>query len=201
VVTVPNLLLLPLRADQEVVETVVEARCDRAALVAAYGELAPAVQRFLRDLLGDAVLAADATQETFVRAFRRVDEVPPDTHLPAWIFGIARNVSLETRKALGRARRVMVRQDPAAAARIPDPSPSSPETALLDREALVVVDRALSRLGEDRRAALLLRFDHGLPYDQIARAMGWSLAKVKVEIFRARAVLREALEEYRRGVL
>ncbi len=199
-VTVPNLRLLPLTAEQEVVENPDEARCDRAALTALYGQLAPAVQRFLRDLLGDPVLAADATQETFVRAFRRVDEVPPGTRLPAWVFGIARNVSLEAHKARGRARRVMVREDPVASARVADPSSRSPEAALLDREALEVVDRELARLNQDRRAVLLLRLDHGLAYDEIARAMGWSLAKVKVEIFRAREVLREALEEYRGGV-
>jgi RNA polymerase sigma-70 factor (ECF subfamily) len=178
-------------------------RADRAALAALYGELAPRVHRFLRDLLGDGTLAADATQETFVRAFRRVDDVPPGTRLPAWVFGIARNVSLEARKARGRARRVMVEDDGlghgAASARVADTSLPSPEAALLDREALVVVDRALALLSEDRRAALLLRLDHGLSYDEIARAMEWSLAKVKVEIFRAREVLRATLEEYRGG--
>ncbi len=78
----------------------------------------------------------------------------------------------------------------------------SPETQLLDREAVVVVTRALAQLPEDRRAALLLRLDHGLRhYDEIARAMGWSLSKVKVEIFRAREVLRATLGcgQYRGG--
>jgi RNA polymerase sigma-70 factor (ECF subfamily) len=46
---------------------------------------------------------------------------------------------------------------------------------------------------------LLLRCDHGLAYDEIAPLMGWSLSKVKVEIFRAREVLRATLQEYRGG--
>lgn len=174
--------------------------CDRAALAALYPEIAPSVQRFIGDLLFDRGLAADATQETFVRAFRRVADVPRGTHLAAWVFGIARNVALEARKAFGRARRVMVEDAGAACAVVADVRARSPEAQLLDREALVVVARALERLSEDRRAALLLRMDHGLSYDAIAVAMGWSLAKAKVEVFRAREVLRATLEEYRGGV-
>jgi RNA polymerase sigma-70 factor (ECF subfamily) len=156
------------------------------------------VHRFLADLLGDLALASDATQETFVRAFRRVDQLPPGTRMVPWVFGVARNVSLELRKARGRVRRIVVDGETAADA-VADPSVRSPEAALLDREALVVVERALARLPDERKAALLLRLDHGLSYDDIAGAMGWSLAKVKVEIFRAREVLRATLKEYRGG--
>jgi RNA polymerase sigma-70 factor (ECF subfamily) len=174
-------------------------RCDQAALQAAYAELAPRVFRFQRDLLGDAALATDATQETFIRAFRRVDNVPPETRLAAWVFGIAHRVSLEFRKARGRSRRVVVPAENPSAIAAPDWGARTPEAELLDREALRVVQRALERLPAERRAALLLRLDHGLSYEEIAQATGWSLAKVKVEIFRAREVLRATLEEYRGG--
>jgi RNA polymerase sigma-70 factor (ECF subfamily) len=43
---------------------------------------------------------------------------------------------------------------------------------------------------------LLLRLDHGMSYDDIAVTMGCSLAKVKIEIFRAREVLRATMAEY-----
>lgn len=209
-VTVPPLRVLPLPADSGLAEAVDAeadagswaegAPCDRAALAALYAELAPAVHRFLRDLLRDDALAADALQEAFVRAFRKVDTVPRGTRLAAWVFGIARNVSLELRKARGRARRVLVQEDARVACRVADLRARSPEAQLLDREAVVVVARALAALPEDRRAALLLRLDHGLSYDEIARVMGWSLSKAKVEVFRAREVLRATLDAYRGGV-
>jgi RNA polymerase sigma-70 factor (ECF subfamily) len=172
--------------------------CDHATLVSMYGELAPRVHRFLRDLLGDATLASDATQETFVRAFRRVEELPRTTRLVPWVFGVARFVALEMRKARGRVRRV-IDDGVEADDRAMDTRARTPEDTLLDREAVAVVERALGRLPEERRAALLLRCDHGLAYDEIAPLMGWSLSKVKVEIFRAREVLRATLEEYRGG--
>lgn len=209
-VTVPPLRVLPLPAEglAEAVDAEADgeswvaddAPCDRAALAALYAELAPSVHRFLRDLLRDDALAADALQEAFVRAFRRVDTVPRGTRLAAWVFGIARNVSLELRKARGRARRVMVQEDARLACRVADLRARSPEAQLLDREAVIVVARALAALPEDRRAALLLRLDHALSYEEIARAMGWSLSKAKVEVFRAREVLRATLDAYRGGV-
>lgn len=208
--TVPRLRVLPLQSEPGLADAVdadadgeswaTDSPCDRAALAALYPELAPSVHRFLRDLLRDDALAADALQEAFIRAFRRIATVPHGTRLAAWVFGIARNVSLELRKARGRARRVLVQEDARVACRIADLRARSPEAQLLDREAVVVVTRALEQLPEDRRAALLLRLDHGLSYDEIARAMGWSLSKAKVEVFRAREVLRATFDAYRGGV-
>jgi RNA polymerase sigma-70 factor (ECF subfamily) len=176
-----------------------EPRSERVEMAVLYAKLAPAVHRFLRDLLGDAALAADATQETFVRAFRRYDTLEDCGRVAPWIFGIARNVSLELRRARGRARRVIVDGDGEADCEARAKT-RTPEAELLDREAVRVVASALERLSEDRRAALLLRLDHGLAYDEIAELMGWTLAKVKVEIFRAREVLRATVEEYERCV-
>jgi RNA polymerase sigma-70 factor (ECF subfamily) len=185
-------------ADGEVSTVSSAMACDHATLVSMYGELAPRVHRFLGDLLGDQTLASDATQETFVRAFRRVDDLPRTTRLVPWVFGVARFVALEMRKARVRVRRV-IDDGVAADDRAVDTRVRTPEDALLDREAVAVVERALGRLPEERRAALLLRCDHGLAYGEIAPLMGWSLSKVKVEIFRAREVLRATLEEYRGG--
>jgi RNA polymerase sigma-70 factor (ECF subfamily) len=171
---------------------------NRSALIAGYSELAPRVHRFVSDLLGDRTLASDATQETFVRALRKVDGLPPGTPIVPWVFGVARRVSQELQRARGRGRRVMVDTEPDDE-RVVDGSARSPEAALLDREALTVVARALDRLPEDRKAALLLRLDHGLAYAEIADVMGWSLAKTKVEVFRAREVLRGCFEQWRGG--
>ncbi len=169
----------------------------RARTTALYAAHGARVHRFLRDLLGDAALAADATQETFVRAFRQIDAFDATRAAIPWLLGIARNVSLEVRRARMRRERVIVRdgldvraQDAAAA--------GSPETELIGREAVRVVGAALEQLSEERRAMLLLRLDHGLAYEEIARVMGFSLSKVKVEIFRAREILRATLEEYER---
>lgn len=163
---------------------------DRAALHALYARFAPQVGRFLADLLGDRAAAADATQETFVRAFRRLGTLRDDARLAPWLFGIARYVYLEHKKA---RRRDAEPEDDGRVER------TTPESMLLGREAAGVVSRALSGLSDDRRAALLLRVDHHLAYEDIAELLGWSLAKVKIEIHRGREALRAALRAYEEG--
>jgi RNA polymerase sigma-70 factor, ECF subfamily len=172
---------------------------DRAALAELYARHAPPIHRFLRDLLGDTALAADATQETFCRAYRRLGSLDDRGRSAPWLFAIARNVSLEMRRARMRHGRVFVASETSHDAHEAVCRMGSPESALLDQESVRVVGAALARLGEDRRAALLLRFDHGLAYEEIAEAMSWTLAKVKIEIFRAREVLRATLDAYRAG--
>lgn len=168
------------------------------SFAALYAQHGGRIHRFLSDLLGDRALAADATQETFVRAFRNREAFDGGRSIAPWLFGIARNVSLEMRRARHRARRVISPTNDAGDA--PEPrAPGSPESELLGREALRVVGAAVERLSEERRAMLLLRLDHNLGYDDIAALMGFSVAKVKVEIFRAREVLRETMAEYERG--
>ena len=171
----------------------IAAGAEHVQLTALYEAHGARIHRFLRDLLGDATLAKDATQETFVRAYRKLGTLDPTLNVAPWLFGIARNVSLELRKARTRAGRCFV---PAGDGMPDAASNESPERDVLGREALRVVGAALEQLPEERRAMLLLRLDHGLSYDDIAVTMGCSLAKVKVEIFRAREVLRDVMTKY-----
>ncbi len=148
-----------------------------------------AVRRFLRDVTRDPALADEATQETFVRAHAQLPKLEQRSRVKAWLLGIARNVAFEHR----RSRRDEVELDDADApieAVIPSPDP---ERLLLDRELERHFDTALGTLSAHRRAALVLRLDHGLAYEEIATLMGWTLPMVKNEIHRARLKLREAM--------
>jgi len=167
---------------------------DRTHLAALYAEHGARIHRFVRDLLGDATLAGDATQETFIRASKKLALLDPTMKVAPWLFGIARNVSLELRKARLRAGRYIVAS---SEEHIADAAaPGCLEREYLGREALRIVGAALAELSEERRAMLLLRLDHGQSYEDIALSMGCSLARVKIEIFRAREVLREAMTKY-----
>jgi RNA polymerase sigma-70 factor (ECF subfamily) len=166
---------------------------DPRAFRSIFVEHAPAVRRFLRDLLGDLVSADEATQETFVRAHGRLLSVRDSDRLFPWLLGIARNVFLEE---LRRRRRIG--GEPPGDETI-DRAPD-PEAVLLGAEADRVLGSALDGLGTDRRTALLLRIDHELGYEDIAQVMGWTPAKVKNEVHRARLELRASLAEYLGGV-
>ena len=166
-------------------------RGEAAAFRVLFERHSPAVWRFLRDLCRDEAAADEATQETFVRAHARLGTLRDGTRLTSWLLGIARFVHLESRR--GRVTHLDISDEGSESlleAALPSPTP---EDWLLDRELEGLLAQALGELGEDRRAALLLRIDHGLAYEDIAQVMGWSLPKVKNEIHRARLRLRERL--------
>lgn len=149
-----------------------------------------AVRRFLRDLLRQTDAADDATQETFTRAHVQLPRLGEHDRFRPWVFGIARNVAFEVRRVRHHEPLEADGDDDVPAAVIPAPDP---ERTLLDRELEGHLTEALGGLSEHRRAALLLRLDHGLSYDEIAEAMGWTLPMVKNEIHRARLSLRATL--------
>jgi RNA polymerase sigma-70 factor, ECF subfamily len=184
---------------QRLVDTSLAARVrarEPAAFRTLFDRFGIAIWRFIHDLVGDSSQADEGLQETFFRAFSRIDQLRDESRLMSWLLGIARNVAMEAIRARRRdhpAGSVVLSEDAAH-----EPS-HGPEGMLLGRETQALVDRALAGLGEERRAALLLRVDHGLPYEEISQVMGWSVPKVKNEIHRARLKLREALEQFHGG--
>jgi RNA polymerase sigma-70 factor (ECF subfamily) len=164
---------------------------DPIAFRTLFEQHSPAVWRFLRDLFRDDAAADEATQETFVRAHGKLGALRDEARLASWLLGIARHVYLESRRSRGAHLDIAAEEsEPLLESLLPSPTP---EDLLLDRELEGLLAEALGELREDRRAALLLRLDHGLAYEEIAQVMGWSVPKVKNEIHRARLKLRERL--------
>lgn len=179
---------------------VVRARTgDAAAFRMLFERHSPGVRRYLGDLLRDESAADDATQETFVRAYDRLLSLREAGRVQTWLFGIARNVFLEQWRARKEERRALPEgEGETAELAIVDTAPT-PDAVLLGQEADRVLSEALTYVGEPRKSALLLRLDHGLAYEDIAEIMGWSVAKVKNEIHRARLQLRAQLARYLGG--
>jgi RNA polymerase sigma-70 factor (ECF subfamily) len=146
------------------------------------------VRRFLGDLLKDSSAADEATQESFVRAHALLGRLKDPRRLHGFLLGIARNVAFEHHRRGPTME--YVDDDETVEAVLPAPDP---ESLMLDRELEVAFSQALEALKPERRAALLMRVDHGLPYEEIADAMGWSLPTVKNEIHRARLKLRQLM--------
>jgi RNA polymerase sigma-70 factor, ECF subfamily len=165
---------------------------DPAAFRLLFERHGSAVWRFLRDLFRDEAAADEATQETFVRAHGRLTTLRDEDRLSSWLLGIARRVFLEARRVRGGVHLLVDGEESEGLVEAVLPTPT-PEDLLLDQETEALLAEALGHLREERRAALMLRIDHGLPYEEIAQVMGWSLPKVKNEIHRARLQLRERL--------
>jgi RNA polymerase sigma-70 factor (ECF subfamily) len=153
---------------------------DFAAL---YRDHARDVHRFALYLCGDEMLAEDLLSEAFVRVWTARERVDLVT-VRAYLFAIVRNLFLQD---VNRRRRSAPLPERLASAR---PGPEERATAQSELRAVVA---ALAALAEIDRAAVLMRADGGLPYDEIARALGISTAAAKVKVHRARLKLAEAL--------
>jgi RNA polymerase sigma-70 factor (ECF subfamily) len=162
---------------------------EAAAFRALFERHVVAVRRFLHDLVRLRHLADDATQETFARAHVQLPRLEDRDRFKPWLLGIARNVAFEVRRV---RQHEPIEEDDEGTPDAVIPSPD-PERLLLDRELEKHFTAALGVLSPQRRAALLMRIDHGLSYEDIAEAFGWSIPTVKNEIHRARLKLRAAL--------
>lgn len=135
----------------------------------------PDVRRFALYLTGNFAEADDIASETFVRAWAA--DAPLKAHsLSAYLFSIARNLHRRSRR---RA---------AFQAEAPDEPPGL-ERELAGRSELAAMLARLQVLPEIDRAALLMRAFHDLPYEEIAVALGISVASAKVKVHRARNIL------------
>jgi RNA polymerase sigma-70 factor, ECF subfamily len=134
------------------------------------------VYRFALYLSGDPALADDVTSETFIRVWSSPEPVRLGT-VKAYLLTIARNLWLMER------RRCLRRQH--LDETIPDSSQSTLRQVEV-KDELGRVLRALQEFPEVDRAALLMRADEGLPYEEIAVALGLPVTTVKVKVHRAR---------------
>lgn len=134
----------------------------------------------------DPATAEDVVAETFVIAWRRMDELP-DPPLP-WLLGVARRVLANVRR--GERRRMALidrlRSEPAAAIT----APPSPRREVLD---------ALAALGERDREALLLHAWEGLDHADAGTVTGCSAATFAVRLHRARDRFARALAKPERA--
>ncbi|MCS6949040.1 MAG: sigma-70 family RNA polymerase sigma factor [Armatimonadota bacterium] len=157
-------------------------------------------------LVSDTHLAADLTQDTFVKAYEAFGRFRGEASVYTWLYRIAIN---EYRSYLRRLRREQEfishsLDEPVEVegenlfAQVPDPSPSALQ--LLEKAELIQrIQQAVQSLPPRYRAFAVLRDLEGMSYEQIAEVTGLPLDTVKTRIARARAMLRRKLESYYRG--
>lgn len=146
-----------------------------------YEAYARDVYRFALYLSGSHAQAEDIASETFVRVWTIRDTIRTAS-VKAYLFTIARNLHADGRRR--DARHVELPE------RLLDSAPG-PEAEAQSREELAAVLVALQELPEVDRAALLMRAQDGLAYEEIATALALSLPAAKVKVHRARLRLAE----------
>jgi len=135
-------------------------------------------------------LVEDVAQETFLHVFRSLAEFSPlgTARLSTWILTIA------SRRAVDELRK---RGPETAIAADRTAGRQSVDRDVRRRALAAAIQRAVSELAPEYRAAFLLREYHGLSYAEIAHALGIEEGTVKSRLARARTALRAALAEVR----
>lgn len=159
-----------------------------AVLMRAYGT---SLYRYCREMVVDPDLAEDVHQMTFVQAYESLPRFARRSSLRTWLFGIARHRCLDALKMNRRRRRRFGGMEEA-----PDrPGPTkSVEERLTERVLTGALEACLRKLAPRARAAILLRFQQGLSYPEIARLSGESAPTLQARVARALPVLRRCIE-------
>ena len=157
----------------------------------------PLVQRRLTRLAGNAAVAEELTQETFLRAAQRIGNTGGELHFRAWVLRIATNIGIDHLRALKRTPAQslddMVNVVPAAGT----PTVVDTEASVEMRENARFVASVLDRLNPRHRTVLVMREIEGLDYRSIAERMNVSCSAVETLLFRARGRFRE---EYAKAI-
>ena len=149
---------------------------------------------FIFDMVNDRTLAEELTQETFVRAYRAIRTMRRETKLSTWLFGVARNVARESLRARARTGNHLHLADKAVLD-LSDDKPA-PVEGVLSKELNEVIRRSLAALDEDKRLVFTLKVLHQCSYEEIAEITGYSIAKLKTDLHRARAEMRRRVGAY-----
>lgn len=148
-------------------------------------------------MLGNSSDAEDVAQQVFLRIWRNAKRYRPDAKFTTYLFTITRNLVFNETRRRGRKKTVSVdEREENSHHLIKDSQDRQPDAELLQTELRNAVDDAIASLPEPQRMAVVLRSHDQLPYEEIAVILGLSLPAVKSLLFRARAVLREALSGY-----
>lgn len=167
------------------------------ALIEEYkGRVAATVAR----MTGAGVDPEELAHEVFVRVWKSAHRYEPSARLSTWLFTIARNLVLNEFRYKARhpafSRDAMLSDGHADAEGPPAAASLQPDAALQQAELHAAIDRALQRLPENQRTAIILRRYEDVSYEEIATILEVSVSSVKSLLFRARATLREALAEH-----
>jgi len=162
---------------------------DAGAFAALVGEYERIARSVAFGVLGDAAAANDVTQDGFIRAWDRLDNLRESSRFGTWLCGIVRNLAVDH---LRRRKRTLALHHAERAAD-PERWTHDPLDEICRRESSALVAGAVADLDDIARRAVTMRYYDELPSKQIAHELGISADAVDMRLIRARKRLRAML--------
>jgi len=176
------------RADSELM--VALCRGDEDAFSEIMDRFSKPVYSLLLRMLGNEDDAEELLQVTFCRVYRYRTNYDPERPLVTWIFTIASNLAKKEWRRRSRWNSV-----PLENAVVSTQEVDSPHDREGSRDLQLKLEKAISLLPHHYREPFLLREKEGLSYDEISEILSMRIGTVKSRINRARAALRETLQD------
>lgn len=148
---------------------------------------AQGVRNVIYRMCGDAQLAEDAAQETFIRAWQNISSYRPQTSLRNWLYRIAVNAATDM---LRKEKRILL--DDIDNLHLTNEQPG-PEAMVSQQERTVLVQKAILSLPDASRAVLVLREYEELSYQEISSTLDIPLGTVMSRLSYARKLLKTNL--------
>ena len=156
-------------------------------------ELYPRIFRYVLGLVRDRAEAEDLTQETFLRAHRRIGSLRATEATASWLYSIATHCCVDRLRERARRAPGEGRLDPET---VSPPDPAPPARLRLEQDEMSTCVRGyVADLSDSYRAVLLLHDVQGLTCPEIAALLGDSPGSVKIRLQRARRRLRGTLQD------
>lgn len=171
---------------------------DEVAFEALVKKFGGPLLNYCRRMVGDATVAEDLAQETFVKFYLGLPGFDPSRPVSPFLYRIAHNHCLDWLRKKKVPTVALVWEDEDGEARVADAPDSSlaPDKLLERREVWQAVDEALASLPPVYRSALIMRHREGLSYEEIAAALDMPLGTVKARIHRGREKLQQKLARF-----
>jgi len=147
----------------------------------------------LLGMLGNRHDAEDVTQETFLTAFRKLDQFERRSSFYTWLHRIAFNTAIDLQRRKKRTKSRFVGGEGIETAEPGDQQADSPASIVMAKETVNQVQLALGRLDSERRNIIVLRDLQGLDYVEIASMLDIPVGTVRSRLHRARIELREIM--------
>lgn len=145
--------------------------------------------RYIRRMVPRQQDAEDLTQETFIKAYRHIKSFNPARGVKSWLYKIAVNTAYDWLRKNGKSRECFIIDDADSPFETIDKNSSY---TYQDKAVIKDLQDALERIQPVYKTVLLLFYEEGLRYEEIADALSLPLNTVKTDIRRAKsALLRE----------
>jgi RNA polymerase sigma-70 factor (ECF subfamily) len=143
-------------------------------------------------ITGDRALAEDLAQETFVKAFRNLAAFDTTRRLSSWLFRIAHNTAIDAMRRSRPSGSIDATEFASATGQHEPATPPGPDP--VERQELGrALEAALAELRSDQRAAIVLRYENGLSFDEIGIVLGVPEVTARSHVHRARKELARLL--------